>query len=85
MPKFETTNLRKNSRKKKQNRNYCNINLSAADFRMLERYCIINKTTPKLAIKKILHNFLADTLPPEETVVENQLDLFAPRQTNIFD
>jgi hypothetical protein len=52
---------------------------------MLLRYCAANKISPKVAIKKILKTYLAETLEPLPESAANQLDLFAPKQMNIFD
>ena len=59
--------------------------LSAKDEKMLLRYCAANKISPKVAIKKILKTYLAETLEPLPESAANQLDLFAPKQMNIFD
>ncbi len=61
------------------------IKLSAKDDKMLLRYCRANKLTQKTAIKRILHTYLTETLEPLPQEAANQLDLFAPKQMNIFD
>ena len=61
------------------------ITLSARDEKMLLRYCAANKISQKVAIKRILNTYLAETLEPLPQDAANQLDLFAPKQMNIFD
>ena len=72
----------KNKRKKQES---LKINLSKTDKKMLDRYCLLNKTTNKQAVKKILHKFLSDNISLPEEPSKNQLDLFASRETDIFD
>ncbi len=61
------------------------INLSQKDELLLMRYCMANKISPNRAIKKIIHTYLSENLEPLPEQAENQLDLFAPKQMNIFD
>ena len=68
----------------KDKRSYT-ITLSARDEKMLLRYCAANKISQKVAIKRILNTYLAETLEPLPQDAANQLDLFAPKQMNIFD
>ena len=70
---------------KKQKSKNIKIVLSQKDEKLLAKYCVSNKLTPKRAIKKILHDFLLDNVEPIKTEAENQLELFKPRQMNIFD
>jgi hypothetical protein len=72
----------KNKRKKQES---LKINLSKTDKKMLDRYCLLNKTTNKQAVKKILHKFLSDNISLPEEPSKNQLDLFSSRETDIFD
>ena len=70
--------------KKTDKRNY-QINLSQRDELLLMRYCAANKISPSLAIKKIIHSYLSEALAPLPEEAANQLDLFSPKQMNIFD
>ncbi len=72
------------TKKAKDKRSYT-ITLSARDEKMLLRYCAANKISQKVAIKRILNTYLAETLEPLPQDAANQLDLFAPKQMNIFD
>lgn len=72
------------TKKGKDKRSYT-ITLSARDEKMLLRYCAANKISQKVAIKRILNTYLAETLEPLPQDAANQLDLFAPKQMNIFD
>lgn len=72
------------TKKVKDKRSYT-ITLSARDEKMLLRYCAANKISQKVAIKRILNTYLAETLEPLPQDAANQLDLFAPKQMNIFD
>ncbi len=72
------------AKKTKDKRSYT-ITLSARDEKMLLRYCAANKVSQKVAIKRILNTYLAETLEPLPQDAANQLDLFAPKQMNIFD
>ena len=70
---------------KKQKPKNIKLVLSAKDEKLLIKYCLSNKSTPKRAIKKILHDFLVENVEPVKTEAENQLELFKPKQMNIFD
>ena len=70
---------------KKQKSKNIKLVLSAKDEKLLIKYCLSNKSTPKRAIKKILHDFLVENVEPIKTEAENQLELFKPKQMNIFD
>jgi hypothetical protein len=70
---------------KKQKPKNIKLVLSAKDEKLLIKYCLSNKSTPKRAIKKILHDFLVENVEPIKTEAENQLELFKPKQMNIFD
>lgn len=61
------------------------INLSQRDELLLMRYCAANKISPTLALKKIIHSYLSEALAPLPEEAANQLDLFSPKQMNIFD
>ncbi len=75
----------KKTQNAKTNSSHYRIKLSAKDEKLLLRYCKANKTTQKTAIKRILHTYLTETLEPLPENAANQLDLFAPKQMNIFD
>lgn len=77
--------MRKFSEMKKQKSKNIKIALSAKDEKLLIKYCLSNKTTPKRAVKKILHDFLVENVEPVKIEAENQLELFKPKQMNIFD
>lgn len=70
---------------KKQKPKNIKLVLSAKDEKLLIKYCLSNKSTPKRAIKKILHDFLVENVEPIKIEAENQLELFKPKQMNIFD
>lgn len=70
---------------KKQKSKNIKIVLSQKDEKLLTKYCVSNKSTPKRAIKKILHDFLLENVEPIKTEADNQLELFKPKQMNIFD
>lgn len=59
--------------------------LQKKDMILLERYAKINKLTPKKAAKKILKEYLATNVSLPEDIAVNQLDLFSPIETDIFD
>ncbi|MCQ2327284.1 MAG: hypothetical protein MJZ71_06935 [Bacteroidales bacterium] len=61
------------------------IILSSKDFILLERYAKLNSLTEKTAAKKILKEFLANNVTMPEDELENQLSLFDPIETDIFD
>lgn len=75
----------KKAKSKRKKQESLKINLSKTDKKMLDRYCLLNKTTNKQAVKKILHKFLSDNISLPEEPSKNQLDLFASRETDIFD
>lgn len=77
--------MRKFSEMKKQKSKNIKIALSAKDEKLFAKYCVSNKTTPKRALKKILHDFLMENVEPIKNEAENQLELFKPKQMNIFD
>lgn len=70
---------------KKQKSKNIKISLSKKDEYMLLKYCVSNNTTPKRAVKRILHDFLLENVEPVKFEAENQLELFKPMQMNIFD
>lgn len=51
----------------------------------MERYAKLNSLTEKTAAKKILKEFLANNVTMPEDELENQLSLFDPIETDIFD
>ncbi|MBQ7984507.1 MAG: hypothetical protein IJ250_02585 [Bacteroidales bacterium] len=59
--------------------------MSSKDSILLDKYAKLNDLTKKTAAKKILHDFLAANVTMPEEVSGNQLDLFTPRETDIFD
>lgn len=69
----------------KKNPTVYRIKLSAKDEKLLLRYCAANKVSQTTAIKRILRSYLTETLEHLEEDAPNQLDLFAPKQMNIFD
>ncbi|MBQ9313010.1 MAG: hypothetical protein IJ213_08210 [Bacteroidales bacterium] len=77
--------MRKKTHLKKKKNISLKIILSSKDTLLLERYAKLNSMSEKTAAKKILKEYLAAnvTLPKDES--ENQLSLFAPRETDIFD
>lgn len=85
MSRKSNADLRKLMLKKVASKQPYKITLSAKDELLLLRYCVANKTTPKVAIKKILRTYLTENLEPLPESDANQLDLFAPKQMNIFD
>lgn len=76
---------KKTKRTKKTDKRHYQINLSQRDELLLMRYCAANKISPNLAIKKIIHSYLSEVLAPLPEEAANQLDLFSPKQMNIFD
>ncbi len=70
---------------KKQKSKNIKIALSQKDEKLLVKYCVSSKSTPKRAIKKILHDFLIENVEPIKAEADNQLELFKPKQMNIFD
>ena len=85
MSRKSNADLKKLMQKRAASKQPYKITLSAKDEFMLLHYCAANKTTPKVAIKRILRTYLTETLEPLPESAANQLDLFAPKQMNIFD
>lgn len=61
------------------------ISLNAKEVKLLDRYSKLNDMTKKSAAKKIIKEFLAANVNMPEEISENQLDLFASRETDLFD
>lgn len=70
---------------KKKTRTNINLYLSAKDSYLLEIYAKQNSLTEKMAAKKIVKEFLAANIVVADDVLENQLSLFEPIETDIFD
>lgn len=85
MTENQSAKMRKKTHSKKKKQGSLKINLSNKDILLLNRYCLLNKMTPKKAIKKVLHEFLSSNVTLPENDVRNQLNLFSPRETDIFD
>lgn len=85
MVENQNAKMRKKTHSKKKKQGSLKINLSNKDLVLLNRYCLLNKTTPKKASKKILHEFLSANVTLPEDIAKNQLNLFSPRETDIFD
>ncbi|MGP1515479.1 MAG: hypothetical protein ACTTJH_05910 [Bacteroidales bacterium] len=62
-----------------------NISLNNKEIVLLNRYSKLNDMTKKSAIKKIIKEFLLANVSMPEDVSKNQLDLFASRETDLFD
>lgn len=77
--------MRKKTHLKKKKDTSLKIILSSKDFILLERYAKLNSLTEKTAAKKILKEFLANNVTMPEDELENQLSLFDPIETDIFD
>lgn len=70
---------------KKQKPSIHKIKLSAADEKLLLRYCAKHNIGKTIAIKRILRTHLQENLEEIEPEAENQLGLFDAVQMNIFD
>ena len=77
--------MRKKTHLKKKKDTSLKIILSNKDFILLERYAKLNSLTEKTAAKKILKEFLVNNVTMPEDELENQLSLFDPIETDIFD
>lgn len=85
MPINQNAKMRKKNNIANKKHLSLQINLTAKDSILLKRYCELNSTTPKITIKKILHEFLLENVNMPEDEVENQLSLFEARETDLFD
>lgn len=85
MSNINASNKQSKTKKDKQNKNTLQICLNAKDILLLERYAKRNNISMKVAAKKIVKQFLTDNVTMPEQVAKNQLDLFSPLQTDIFD
>lgn len=74
-----------NGKMKKNSSKSVKITLNKKDAFLLDRYAKLNSLTDKTAAKKIIKEFLAANVTMPEQVAENQLDLFACRETDLFD
>lgn len=61
------------------------LNIPVKDAVLLKKYCELNESSPKIVIKKVIHEFLAENVNIPEEEIKNQLSLFASRETNLFD
>ena len=77
--------MQKNSIYKKKKALNLKFMLNIADSQMLNYYAKLNNLSPKMAAKKIVHEFLINNVKIPEDEASNQLDLFTSRETNIFD
>ncbi|MDO5760030.1 MAG: hypothetical protein Q4Q06_03285 [Bacteroidota bacterium] len=61
------------------------LSITAKDAVLLKRYCELNESSPKIVIKKVVHEFLSANVNMPEEEIKNQLSLFASRETDLFD
>lgn len=83
-PTLGSAKVRKKTKKKKPKRCKIQVTFSAADKKMIDRYCKINHITPAIAIRRITKNHLKEVVSEIPDVSENQLELFGNVQQSIF-